>query len=285
MTQTVVRFNCPRCNKQCSAPAALAGRSISCQCGAKYVIPSGTQNPPPPSRPLQPSPSPQPTGAARATGGTPPAGAMQQGMTQQQPSPPPGSFSGGTQQPTKFCFACGQSIDARAEMCPKCGVRQPGALPGPGTGTGSGKNRLVAALLALFLGGLGVHHFYLGRPLLGVLYLLFCWTFIPALIALIEGLVLLCTSDESFHRTYATNVASAGPHATSGHGQQKSGGNGCLGALAVGAILLIVGFLVLQGVIDSHNRRRQEAIDRYQDEADRALRDAERALEELRNRR
>ncbi|MFH4181154.1 zinc ribbon domain-containing protein, partial [Acinetobacter baumannii] len=26
--------------------------------------------------------------------------------------------------PTKFCYACGQQIDARAEICPKCGVRQ-----------------------------------------------------------------------------------------------------------------------------------------------------------------
>jgi len=26
---------------------------------------------------------------------------------------------------TKFCFACAAPIDARAEICPKCGVRQP----------------------------------------------------------------------------------------------------------------------------------------------------------------
>jgi hypothetical protein len=29
---------------------------------------------------------------------------------------------------TKFCFACGQVIDSRAEICPNCGVRQPDAL-------------------------------------------------------------------------------------------------------------------------------------------------------------
>jgi hypothetical protein len=27
--------------------------------------------------------------------------------------------------PTKFCVACGQTVDARAEICPACGVRQP----------------------------------------------------------------------------------------------------------------------------------------------------------------
>ena len=69
-------------------------------------------------------------------------------------------------------------------------------------GGASGKNRVLAALLALFLGGIGVHHFYLGRPIMGVLYLLFCWTFIPSIAAFVEALVLLCTSDEAFHRQY-----------------------------------------------------------------------------------
>ncbi len=61
----------------------------------------------------------------------------------------------------------------------------------------------MAALLALFLGGVGVHHFYLGRPILGVICLLFCWTFIPAIIAFIEALVLLCMSDQTFQSKYS----------------------------------------------------------------------------------
>jgi TM2 domain-containing membrane protein YozV len=48
------------------------------------------------------------------------------------------------------------------------------------------KDTMTAVLLALFLGGLGAHQFYLGQILLGVLYLLFFWTFIPMIIALIE---------------------------------------------------------------------------------------------------
>lgn len=59
-----------------------------------------------------------------------------------------------------------------------------------------------AALLALFLGGLGVHRFYLGQPFVGLIYLLFCWTFIPAIVAFVEGIVFLCQSDQSFNRTY-----------------------------------------------------------------------------------
>ncbi|WP_410087564.1 NINE protein [Barnesiella intestinihominis] len=65
------------------------------------------------------------------------------------------------------------------------------------------KNRITAALLALVLGGIGVHRFYLGKIASGVLYLLFCWLFfIPAIIAFIEFIVLICMSDEEFDRRY-----------------------------------------------------------------------------------
>jgi TM2 domain-containing membrane protein YozV len=60
------------------------------------------------------------------------------------------------------------------------------------------KDRIVAALLAFFLGGLGIHHFYMGRPWIGIIYILFFWTLIPAFIALIETIYYLCISDETF---------------------------------------------------------------------------------------
>jgi TM2 domain-containing membrane protein YozV len=60
------------------------------------------------------------------------------------------------------------------------------------------RNKSIAVLLALFLGGVGAHHFYMGRPILGVFYLIFFWTFIPALLALVEAIYYLCISDESF---------------------------------------------------------------------------------------
>lgn len=55
----------------------------------------------------------------------------------------------------------------------------------------NGKSRIAAALFALLLGGIGVHKFYLGQIGMGIVYLLFCWTFIPALIAFIEGIIYL----------------------------------------------------------------------------------------------
>ena len=39
------------------------------------------------------------------------------------------------------------------------------------------KNRFIAALLAIFLGGFGVHKFYLGKWN-GIFYLLLCWTYV-----------------------------------------------------------------------------------------------------------
>jgi TM2 domain-containing membrane protein YozV len=94
-----------------------------------------------------------------------------------------------------YCFACGSPADSRAEICPKCGVRQPGK-------SRSTKNRITAALFAFFLGGFGVHHFYLGNVVQGVVYLVFFWTLIPWFIAFIEGIIFLFTSDEQFGLRY-----------------------------------------------------------------------------------
>jgi TM2 domain-containing membrane protein YozV len=48
------------------------------------------------------------------------------------------------------------------------------------------KNPTTGLLLCLFLGGIGGHQFYLGNNAGGVMYLLFCWTLIPGIIALFE---------------------------------------------------------------------------------------------------
>ena len=47
-------------------------------------------------------------------------------------------------------------------------------------------NKTTYILLTIFLGGFGGHKFYTGKTLEGVLYLLFCWTYVPSLLALIE---------------------------------------------------------------------------------------------------
>lgn len=63
------------------------------------------------------------------------------------------------------------------------------------------KNRYIAALLAFFLGGLGVHKFYLGKWT-GILYLVLCWTYIPSIIALVEGILYLVNGEDAFNEKY-----------------------------------------------------------------------------------
>jgi len=48
------------------------------------------------------------------------------------------------------------------------------------------RDEVVGVLLALFLGGFGAHHFYLGRIGLGILYLCFSWTGITWILGFIE---------------------------------------------------------------------------------------------------
>jgi TM2 domain-containing membrane protein YozV len=48
------------------------------------------------------------------------------------------------------------------------------------------RDEIVGVLLALFLGGFGIHHFYLRRTGLGILYLVFSWTPIPWILGFIE---------------------------------------------------------------------------------------------------
>lgn len=64
------------------------------------------------------------------------------------------------------------------------------------------KDRWTAIGFAFVLGGLGVHRFYLGQFLSGVLYLFFCWTFIPTLIALVDGFVWIAQDDNWFDQRY-----------------------------------------------------------------------------------
>ncbi|HMG82735.1 MAG TPA: NINE protein [Ferruginibacter sp.] len=64
------------------------------------------------------------------------------------------------------------------------------------------KSKTTAAILAFFLGGLGIHRFYLGQSGKGFLYLIFCWTFIPSIIALVDFIVFLTMDESAFNAKY-----------------------------------------------------------------------------------
>ena len=174
MSADAIHFNCTACGRQLKVAPGTAGKKAVCPaCGATLVIP-GPQ-PPPLNDPLFAAIEPE-------------------------SAPTVGS--------SKFCFHCGAAISILAEICPRCGVRQPGtSVPGS-----SGPSRVVASLLAIFLGSVGAHKFYLGNTGSGIIYLILglffgiCTfgisTVVIGVVALIEGLFYLSYSDEQFAAKY-----------------------------------------------------------------------------------
>ena len=76
-----------------------------------------------------------------------------------------------------------------APQTPEGGIHTPPQVLVSG---GKVVNKVIYCVLALFLGGIGVHKFYAGQIGTGICYLLFCWTFIPGIIAFIEAIIALC---------------------------------------------------------------------------------------------
>jgi len=96
-----------------------------------------------------------------------------------------------------YCSSCGEVIKKEAEICPKCGVRQKSHSHSEGE-----KSKVVAGILGILLGGIGAHKFYLGNIGMGILYLCFCWTLIPSIVGLIEGIIYLTMTDSAFKAKY-----------------------------------------------------------------------------------
>jgi len=65
-----------------------------------------------------------------------------------------------------------------------------------------GQKKVIAAVLAFFLGIFGVQFFYLNKPGLGIACLLFFWTGVPAIIGVITGILFLVMSDKDFEEKY-----------------------------------------------------------------------------------
>lgn len=74
--------------------------------------------------------------------------------------------------------------------------------------TMSSKSKTDAGVLAIFLGSFGIHHFYLGSYLRGFLYLFFCWTLIPGLLGVLEGLRYLLMDEKKFAAKYSQQSTS-----------------------------------------------------------------------------
>ena len=120
-----------------------------------------------------------------------------------------------------YCRNCGNAMDNNAAVCIKCGVPAGSGLrfcPNCGAETGPGavvctrcgfglaapvvageqKSKLVAGLLAIFLGGLGIHNFYLGENGKGIAHILLsilCG--VGAIWGLIDGIIILTSTNKT----------------------------------------------------------------------------------------
>ena len=118
----------------------------------------------------------------------------------------------------KFCAHCGTSLDEGTKFCQNCGsnceavsakapeapqmnatmVNNPAPTVSMNRAAVPGKSRVVAGLLGLFFGSLGVHNFYLGRTGRAVAQLLitvlscFLLSFISGIWGFIESILILC---------------------------------------------------------------------------------------------
>jgi TM2 domain-containing membrane protein YozV len=105
-----------------------------------------------------------------------------------------------------YCPQCGGQVPDGSSICPSCGTAlsqtravttlPPRALDGGGRIDPQAKSKVVAGLLGIFVGGFGVHRFYLGYTKLGVIQLvvsiLTCG--LGSLWGLVEGILIIAGS-------------------------------------------------------------------------------------------
>ena len=103
-----------------------------------------------------------------------------------------------------FCPSCGTKVPENVKFCPNCGGQ---IYPVSEAAKAGKKDKLVAGLLAIVLGGLGIHYFYLGKTTAGVLTIVISLVSrgIWLVVMLIQGILMLTMSEEDFNSKYVDN--------------------------------------------------------------------------------
>ena len=113
-----------------------------------------------------------------------------------------------------FCKNCGHEMAKDATSCPRCGTivssRSGNAMQdtriqeykNPQSKKRTKYYHIIIGIVAIVLGSFGVHKYLMGRRFIWVLYFIFCWTFIPLIIGIVEGICYLACSEETFEKKY-----------------------------------------------------------------------------------
>lgn len=125
-----------------------------------------------------------------------------------------------------FCPGCGKEIKSSYEHCPYCGTSLSGAAgqtvqaqniedetytKQSVSTKASSKSAVAAGVLAILLGSLGIHKFYLGYSTAGVTMLLVtlltCGVggVVMSIIGIVEGIIYLTKPEDCFYETYVIN--------------------------------------------------------------------------------
>lgn len=111
----------------------------------------------------------------------------------------------------KFCTNCGQELEDNATFCFSCGKKideiknedtknEDEDSKKEGVSITTQKSKIAAGLFGIFLGGLGIHNFYLGYNSKGLAQLLISvlscgiLSFVSAIWGFIEGILILTGS-------------------------------------------------------------------------------------------
>lgn len=95
----------------------------------------------------------------------------------------------------KFCRYCGKEVNIGASICVNCGCEI--KTNKTGQGNLNGKDKVTVTLLCFFLGGLGIHNFYMGEKKKGVMKIVFSFLCgISGIFALIDFIKILLDSYE-----------------------------------------------------------------------------------------
>lgn len=91
----------------------------------------------------------------------------------------------------RFCINCGTELKPGSAVCTACGfsTNSNGVI-----GNSNFKSKMAAGLLGVFLGGFGIHNFYLGYTTKGIIQLILtvCSCGIGSIWGFIEGILILC---------------------------------------------------------------------------------------------